>query len=194
MSHKTPIRCLNIQLLKTTLCQTIYFRVWDQSMHTLLHPHRDIRSYTCRALTDDWTKPPLEIRHRCYTPISKPNVSASVRSIWSDFLIYAVFKRATFSITLNVSAATYINRWNLMNFENKSDGDCRFSFWNIRIIFHCGGTQGFLPRENGCFGISDVTNQLNLPEVFWSKMDYTLQETADVVCYPLVAQEQTGQR
>ena len=38
-----------------------------------------------------------------------------------------------------------------MNFDDKSDGDRHFSFWNIRIIFHCGGTQDLPPRENGWF-------------------------------------------
>ena len=27
-----------------------------------------------------------------------------------------------------------------------------FSFWSIRIIFNCGGTQGSLPEENEWFG------------------------------------------
>ena len=39
-----------------------------------------------------------------------------------------------------------------MDFGDKADRGCRVSFWNVGIIFDCGGTQDISPREDGWFG------------------------------------------
>ena len=88
-------------------------------------------------------------------PICKQNVSAIVRSIWCGFLTYAVFQIVKVSkITLILSAATYINEYNHMNFDDKFERGSRFSFWRIGIIFHCDDTQEFPLKEYGWFGQS----------------------------------------
>ena len=39
-----------------------------------------------------------------------------------------------------------------MDFDDKVDTDCWFSFWNVGIIFHCGGTQDISLREDEWLG------------------------------------------
>ena len=39
-----------------------------------------------------------------------------------------------------------------MDFDDKIDTDCWFSFWNIGITFHCGGTHVISLREDEWLG------------------------------------------
>ena len=63
---------------------------------------------------------------------------------WRRFVVYAVFWLANFSkSTLYFLIIIRMGHMNLLDFDDKSDKNCRISFANLGIIFNSGSTQYF---------------------------------------------------
>ena len=85
---------------------------------------------------------------------------------WRQFVTYANFLLTKFSKnTWYLLINMHMKHINVLDFDDKSDRNCCFSFGNFGIIFNGASAQPFLPGRMGNSAGSDVTHQPTTAEI-----------------------------